>query len=42
MERLYDEMLLPKQVVAPLVGIQKKAQEVIKLLKVANIIVEQL
>lgn len=33
---LYNEMILLQQVVAPLVGIQKKEQEVVKLLKVEN------
>lgn len=42
MAQLYDEMILPQQVVAPLVGIQKKVQEVLKLLKVASSTVDQL
>jgi len=33
---LYDEITLLQQLVSPLLGIQKKAQEVVKLLKVAN------
>lgn len=36
MARLYDEMILIRQVVDPLVCIQKKAQEVVKLLNVEN------
>jgi len=36
MVQLHDEMVLIQQVVAPLVGIQKKAQEVVKILKVKN------
>lgn len=41
MTRLYDEMIL-LQVVTLLVGIQKKAQEILKLLKVASRAVDQL
>lgn len=42
MARLYDEMILLQQVVAPLIGIHQKSQEVVKLLKVANREVDQL
>ena len=42
MARLYDKMTLLQQVVALLVGIQKKAWEVVKLLKVANKVVDHL
>jgi len=39
---LYDEMILLQQVVAPLVGIQKEAPELLKLLRVENKVVDQL
>ena len=42
MVELYDEMILIHQVVAPLIGIQKKAQEVVKPLKVEKIFVDHL
>lgn len=33
---LYDEMILMKQIMAPLIGIQKNSQEVVKLSKIKN------
>ena len=42
MVKLYGEIILLHEVVVPLVGIQKKAQEVFKLLKVANKVVDQI
>lgn len=42
MTQLYDEMILIQQVVAPLIGIQNNAQEVVKLLKIANRAIDQM
>ena len=42
MVQLYDEMTLLHEVVTPLVGIQKKVQEVLKLLKVEKKEVDQI
>lgn len=42
MVQLYDEMIILHEVVALLVCIQKKVQEVLKLLKVVNIIIDQI
>jgi len=39
---LYDEEILLHEVVAPLVGIKNKAQEVLKLVKVENKVVNQI
>jgi len=39
---LYHEMILLQQVVAPPIGIRKKVQKVVKLLKVANKEINQL
>lgn len=40
MVRLYDEMILIQHVMAHLIGIQKNAQEVVKLLKIATRVVD--
>lgn len=40
--QLYDEEILLHEVVAPLVGIKNKAQEVLKLVKVENKVVNQI
>lgn len=42
MAQLYDEMILLQKVVAPLISIKNKVQEVVKLLKVANKVIDQL
>lgn len=42
MAQLYDDMILLQQVVDPLVGIHKKSQELLKLLKVASKVIDQL